>query len=139
MNIFNNDTGIFRGLVSSPVARFSERSDSVTDFNDDLSDEEMGIEELEKEIWKDKQRLKRLKELAKIGINERMLKQPDDCQEHSSKRMMYKTQDGVLKYMSKAMERCKAQGFVYGIVLENGKTVTGSSDNLREWWKDKVR
>ncbi|ESQ42135.1 hypothetical protein EUTSA_v10013166mg [Eutrema salsugineum] len=144
----NNNTGIFRGLASSPVPRFSKGGDvssaSLTPLYDELTDEETEIEELEKKIWKDKQRLKRLKEKSKIGLGKRLeVKQPDDdspeLQEHSSKRMMYQAQDKILKHMSKAMERCKAQGFVYGIVFENGKTVTGSSDNLREWWKDKVR
>lgn len=37
------------------------------------------------------------------------------------------------------MEVCKAQGFVYGIIPEKGKPVSGASDNLREWWKEKVR
>ncbi|KAI3930169.1 hypothetical protein MKX01_014327 [Papaver californicum] len=45
----------------------------------------------------------------------------------------------ILKNMIKLMELCKAQGFVYGIILEDGKPVTGASDNLRSWWKDKVR
>ncbi|GKV25350.1 hypothetical protein SLEP1_g34801 [Rubroshorea leprosula] len=30
-------------------------------------------------------------------------------------------------------------GFVYGIVPEKGKPLTGSSDSLQEWWKEKVR
>ncbi|MCD7451942.1 hypothetical protein HAX54_014206 [Datura stramonium] len=37
------------------------------------------------------------------------------------------------------MEVCKGQGFVYGIVPEKGKLVSGSSDSLQEWWKEKVR
>lgn len=41
--------------------------------------------------------------------------------------------------MLKMMEVCKAQGFVYGIITENGKTLTGASENLRGWWKEKVR
>ncbi|KAL8529394.1 hypothetical protein ACS0TY_006715 [Phlomoides rotata] len=41
--------------------------------------------------------------------------------------------------MLKMMEVCKAQGFVYGIIPENGKPITGASDNLRAWWKEKVR
>lgn len=142
MDLYNNNSVIFRGLMSNPVPPPSPerdaRSDSRTASDDDLTDEEMEIDELEKKIWKDRQRLKRLKEMSKIG-----LKQPADdrpeFQEQSRKRLMYQAQDGVLKYMSRAMERCKAQGFVYGIVFENGKTVAGSSDNLREWWKDKVR
>ncbi|WVZ10633.1 hypothetical protein V8G54_015163 [Vigna mungo] len=43
-----------------------------------------------------------------------------------------RAQDGILKYMLKMMEVCKAQGFVYGIIPEKGKPVTGASDNLRE-------
>ncbi|KAF8087886.1 hypothetical protein N665_0564s0021 [Sinapis alba] len=138
----NNNTGIFCGLVSNPVPPFSEGDvspASLTGLCDDLTNQEMEIEELERKIWKDKQRLKTLKEMSKNGLGERLLKQPEDGTEYSSKKMMYQAQDGTLKYMSKVMERCNAQGFVYGIVFENGKTVTGSSDNLREWWKDKVR
>ena len=52
---------------------------------------------------------------------------------------MSRAHDGILKYMLKMMEVCNAQGFVYGIVPEKGKPVGGSSDNLRAWWKDKVR
>ncbi|PIN15684.1 hypothetical protein CDL12_11666 [Handroanthus impetiginosus] len=52
---------------------------------------------------------------------------------------MSRAHDGILKYMLKMMEVCKAQGFVYGIITEKGKPVTGASDNLREWWKEKVR
>ena len=36
--------------------------------------------------------------------------------------------------MLKMMEACCAQGFVYGIVPENGKPVGGASDNLRASW-----
>ncbi|KAE8733788.1 Protein ETHYLENE INSENSITIVE 3 [Hibiscus syriacus] len=60
-------------------------------------------------------------------------------QEQARKKKMSRAQDGILKYMLKMMEVCKAQGFVYGIIPEKGKPVTGASDNLREWWKDKVR
>ncbi|KFK28195.1 hypothetical protein AALP_AA8G484700 [Arabis alpina] len=52
---------------------------------------------------------------------------------------MARSQDSVLKYMMKIMEVCKAQGFVYGIVPEKGKPVTGSSDSLRRWWKENVQ
>lgn len=38
------------------------------------------------------------------------------------------------------MEVCKVRGFVYGIIPEKGKPVSGSSDNIREaWWKEKVK
>ncbi|KAG5376485.1 hypothetical protein IGI04_041081 [Brassica rapa subsp. trilocularis] len=139
--MYNTNIGMFPTLVTSPVPRFPEGETCFASPNatcNDPTEEEMEIEELEKKIWKDKQRLKKLKEMSKNGLGRASLKQPPD-DEHSRKRMMYQAQDGILKYMSKTMERCKAKGFVYGVVFENGRTVTGSSDNLRGWWRDQVR
>ena len=139
--MYNTNIGMFPTLVTSPVPRFPEGETCFASPNatcNDPTEEEMEIEELEKKIWKDKQRLKKLKEMSKNGLGRASLKQPPD-DEHSRKRMMYQAQDGILKYMSKTMERCKAKGFVYGVVFENGRTVTGSSDNLRGWLRDQVR
>ncbi|KAL5992323.1 ETHYLENE INSENSITIVE 3-like [Asimina triloba] len=36
-------------------------------------------------------------------------------------------------------EGCKARGFIYGIIPEKGKPVTGSSDNFRAWWREIVK
>jgi ethylene-insensitive protein 3 len=33
------------------------------------------------------------------------------------------------------IEQCPAKGYVYGMVNEDGKTVIGTSDSLRAWWK----
>ncbi|XP_061352012.1 protein ETHYLENE INSENSITIVE 3 [Gastrolobium bilobum] len=106
--------------------------------DDDYSDEEIDVDELERRMWRDKMRLKRLKEQtkAKEGIDAAKQRQ---SQEQARRKKMSRAQDGILKYMLKMMEVCKAQGFVYGIIPEKGKPVTGASDNLREWWKDKVR
>jgi len=60
-------------------------------------------------------------------------------QDQARRKKMSRAHDGILKYMLKMMEVCNAQGFVYGIIPEKGKPVGGSSDNLRAWWKDKVR
>ncbi|KAK9736021.1 hypothetical protein RND81_04G245300 [Saponaria officinalis] len=105
---------------------------------DVFSDEEMDVEELERRMWRDKMRLKRLKEQNKVkeGVDGAKQRQ---SQEQARRKKMSRAQDGILKYMLKMMEVCKAQGFVYGIIPENGKPVTGASDNLREWWKEKVR
>ncbi|XP_010521598.1 PREDICTED: protein ETHYLENE INSENSITIVE 3-like [Tarenaya hassleriana] len=105
---------------------------------DDCTDEEMGVDELERRVWRDKMHLKRLKEQSKSkeGVDSAKLRQ---SREQARRKKMSRAQDGILKYMLKMMEVCKAQGFVYGIIPENGKPVTGASDNLREWWKDKVR
>ncbi|KAK7300316.1 hypothetical protein RJT34_11159 [Clitoria ternatea] len=105
---------------------------------DDYSDEEIEMDELERRMWRDKMLHKRLKEQtkAKEGIDVAKQRQ---SQEQARRKKMSRAQDGILKYMLKMMEVCKAQGFVYGIIPEKGKPVTGASDNLREWWKDKVR
>lgn len=107
---------------------------------DDYSDDDMDVEELERRLWRDKMRLKRLKEQnkAKEGTTVDAVKQRQS-QEQARRKKMSRAQDGILKYMLKMMEVCNAQGFVYGIIPENGKPVSGASDNLREWWKEKVR
>ncbi|KAL5149798.1 Protein ETHYLENE INSENSITIVE 3 [Glycine soja] len=105
---------------------------------DDYSDEEIDVDELERRMWRDKMRLKRLKEQSKPKEGFDAVKQRQS-QEQARRKKMSRAQDGILKYMLKMMEVCKAQGFVYGIIPEKGKPVTGASDNLREWWKDKVR
>uniref|UniRef100_A0A2P2LS88 ETHYLENE-INSENSITIVE3 protein n=1 Tax=Rhizophora mucronata TaxID=61149 RepID=A0A2P2LS88_RHIMU len=107
-------------------------------MEDDYSDEEIDVDELERRMWKDKMRLKRLKEQSKSKEGIDIAKQRQS-QEQARRKKMSRAQDGILKYMLKMMEVCKAQGFVYGIIPEKGKPVTGASDNLREWWKDKVR
>ncbi|KAF8109669.1 hypothetical protein N665_0093s0022 [Sinapis alba] len=106
---------------------------------DDYTDDEIDVDELERRMWRDKMRLKRLKEQqdkSREGVDAAKQRQ---SQEQARRKKMSRAQDGILKYMLKMMEVCKAQGFVYGIIPENGKPVTGASDNLREWWKDKVR
>ncbi|KAK8942690.1 ETHYLENE INSENSITIVE 3-like 1 protein [Platanthera zijinensis] len=108
--------------------------------NDEGSDEDLDAEELERRIWRDRLRLKRLKELQQNKNKEigDSTKQRQSL-EQARRKKMSRAQDGILKYMLKMMEVCKAQGFVYGIIPEKGKPVSGASDNLRGWWKEKVR
>ncbi|OIS96221.1 PREDICTED: protein ETHYLENE INSENSITIVE 3-like [Nicotiana attenuata] len=107
-------------------------------MDDDYSDEDIDVDELEKRVWRDKMKLKRMKEMnqGKVDIDSAKRRQ---SQEQARRKKMSRAQDGILKYMLKMMEVCKAQGFVYGIIPEKGKPVGGASDNLRKWWKDKVR
>ncbi|GMI84061.1 ETHYLENE-INSENSITIVE3 [Hibiscus trionum] len=116
----------------------ASQSEADAAVEDDYSDEEIDVDELERRMWRDKMRLKRLKDLSKgkEGVDTAKQRQ---SQEQARRKKMSRAQDGILKYMLKMMEVCKAQGFVYGIIPEKGKPVTGASDNLREWWKDKVR
>ncbi|WOL14723.1 ETHYLENE INSENSITIVE 3-like 1 protein [Canna indica] len=120
-------------LVDLPPEKFAEAGDED-------SDDDIDIDELERRMWRDRMRLKRLKE-QQLSKN----KDPGDAakqcqsQEQARRKKMSRAQDGILKYMLKMMEVCKAQGFVYGIIPEKGKPVSGASDNLRGWWKEKVR
>ncbi|XP_022136445.1 putative ETHYLENE INSENSITIVE 3-like 4 protein [Momordica charantia] len=104
------------------------------DNEEQEEEEEISYDDLKKRMWKDRQRLKKMKET-------RDSEEPDSAarEEASRRKKMARAQDSILKYMDKIMEACKAQGFVYGIVPEKGKPVTGSSESLREWWRDDVR
>ncbi|KAK3228586.1 hypothetical protein Dsin_000467 [Dipteronia sinensis] len=106
---------------------------------EDYSDEEMDVDELERRMWRDRMLLRRLKEQnkGKEGVVDNAKQR--QSQEQARRKKMSRAQDGILKYMLKMMEVCKAQGFVYGIIPEKGKPVSGASDNLRAWWKEKVR
>ncbi|XP_013452426.3 protein ETHYLENE INSENSITIVE 3 [Medicago truncatula] len=37
------------------------------------------------------------------------------------------------------MEVCDARGFIYGVIPHEGKPISGSSENLRGWWKEIVK
>ncbi|KNA22696.1 hypothetical protein SOVF_032130 [Spinacia oleracea] len=113
--------------------------------------EELNYADLKKRMWKDEVRMKKLKAVKhasevegdeSIGDSKMM---DDDAatsvvrEEKSRRKKMLRSQDAILKYMVKLMEVCKAQGFVYGIIPEKGKPVTGSSDSLRKWWRETVK
>ncbi|KAF5815581.1 putative transcription factor EIL family [Helianthus annuus] len=95
----------------------------------------MDVDELERRMRRDRMLLRWLKDQSK-GKDVDNTKQRQS-QEQARRKKMSCAQDGILKYMLKMMEVCKAQGFVYGIIPENWKPVSGASDNLRAWWKEK--
>lgn len=108
----------------------------------DVSDEEIEAEDLKRRMWKDHIKLKRIKEREKLAAQEAAEKQkpkPKQISNQAQRKKMSRAQDGILKYMLKLMEVCKARGFVYGIIPEKGKPVSGASDNIRAWWKEKVK
>lgn len=91
-------------------------------------------------MWKDRVKLKRLKERQKLAAQQAAEKQKSkQSTDQARRKKMSRAQDGILKYMLKLMEVCKARGFVYGIIPEKGKPVSGASDNIRAWWKEKVK
>jgi ethylene-insensitive protein 3 len=108
----------------------------------DVSDEEIDAEELARRMWKDKIKLKRIKErqqklaLQRLELEKSKMKKISD---QALRKKKARAQDGILKYMIKLMEVCNARGFVYGIIPDKGKPVSGASDNIRAWWKEKVK
>ncbi|CAH8334619.1 unnamed protein product [Eruca vesicaria subsp. sativa] len=110
-------------------------SDNVAEI--DVSDEDIDAEDLERRMWKDRVRLKRIKERTKSGSQAK--EAPKKISDQAQRKKMSRAQDGILKYMLKLMEVCNVRGFVYGIIPEKGKPVSGSSDNIRAWWKEKVK
>lgn len=90
------------------------------------------IEELEKRMWRDQMLLRKLKD-------ERKEKEQGQTVEMMKKKALTRAQDIVLKNMLKMMEVCDVRGFVYGIIPDKGKPVSGASDNLRGWWKERVK
>lgn len=144
MLTFEDNMGYYGDLDFLPVSFKDTEVDiphpeSEPTVEDDYSDDDVDVDELERRVWRDKMRLKRLKESnkGKDGVVDAAKQR--QSQEQARRKKMSRAQDGILKYMLKMMEVCKAQGFVYGIIPEKGKPVSGASDNLREWWKDKVR
>ncbi|RYQ83374.1 hypothetical protein Ahy_B10g102032 [Arachis hypogaea] len=123
--------------IDLPYVQLSDtEEDEKTDATATTAEDEIiDYEDLKKRIWKDRVLLQKMKE--KLNMDESDNKKAK--QEASRKKKMSRAQDSVLKYMVKIMEVCKARGFVYGIVPENGKPITGSSDSLREWWKENIR
>ncbi|CAJ1958689.1 unnamed protein product [Sphenostylis stenocarpa] len=95
-------------------------------------EEEITIEELETRMWRDRMMLRKLKEKKRE-------KEKGETLEMMKKKALSRAQDTVLKNMLKMMEVCGVRGFVYGIVPEKGKPMSGASDNLRGWWKDRVK
>ncbi|KAL5075759.1 hypothetical protein RYX36_014743 [Vicia faba] len=113
----------------------SEETDPYAEEGTETEIESVDYEELKKRMWKDKILLQKFKEKEDNNTEpEQQAKQ-----EASRRKKMARAQDSVLKYMAKIMDVCKAKGFVYGIIPEKGKPVSGSSDSLREWWKDQIR
>ncbi|XP_010484313.1 PREDICTED: ETHYLENE INSENSITIVE 3-like 5 protein [Camelina sativa] len=133
-----------------PLSPIQDEDDD--DFEEDEGEfdrfgEDISYDDLKKRMWKDRNLMCKLKQQKRDNHN---ISSPSSSSpvsssaivrraEGSRRKKMARSQDSVLKYMMKIMEVCKAQGFVYGIVPEKGKPVTGSSDSLRRWWKENVQ
>ncbi|KAL5220367.1 hypothetical protein ABZP36_025080 [Zizania latifolia] len=132
------------------IAILAEELGDASDFvvdgienltENDVSDEEIDAEELARRMWKDKIKLKRIKERQQLALQQAELEKSKrkKMSNQAIRKKMARAQDGILKYMLKVMEVCNARGFVYGIIPDKGKPVSGASDNIRAWWKEKVK
>ncbi|KAL6502973.1 hypothetical protein OROHE_024141 [Orobanche hederae] len=140
MAMVDDDTGVDISSLDLEVDEIIRDEDNNNIEEKDVSDEEIEAEELEKRMWKDRVKLKRIKERQKLAVQQAADKQKGkSTTDQARRKKMARAQDGILKYMLKLMEVCKARGFVYGIIPENGKAVGGASDNIRAWWKEKVK
>ena len=100
-------------------------------------EEDISYDDLKRRMWKDRNLMEKLKQQKRQSND--VVSLASHRAEASRRKKMACSQDSVLKYMMKIMEVCKAKGFVYGIVPEKGKPITGSSDSLRRWWKETVQ
>ncbi|KAL6858924.1 hypothetical protein ACP4OV_017926 [Aristida adscensionis] len=132
------------GILVSELGDASDfEVDSIQNLSEnDVSDEEIDAEELARRMWKDKIKLKRIKEKRqKLAMQQSELdnSKAQKMSDQALRKKIARAHDGILKYMLKLMEVCNARGFVYGIIPDKGKPVSGASDNIRAWWKEKVK
>lgn len=122
------------GALSDPLVRNTEQERRVEEEeNDNDNDKEpLTVEVVETRMWRDRMLLRKLKD-------ERKERERGQTIDMVKKKAMTRAQDTILRNMLKMMEVCDVQGFVYGIIPEKGKPVSGASDNLRSWWKDRIR
>ncbi|RRT71393.1 hypothetical protein BHM03_00003441 [Ensete ventricosum] len=92
-------------------------------IENDVSDEEIEPNELARRMWKDRVKLKRIKEREKLAAQQAAseMSKPRQISDQALRKKMSRAQDGILKYMLKLMEVCNVRGFVYGIIPEKGK------------------
>ena len=122
------------------MVKLHEEVDPTLSPGGEEEEEDISYNELKKRMWKDRMLMQKVKDKGcGRGEGESSENNSGVKKEASRRKKMARAQDSILKCMVKIMEVCKAQGFVYGIVPEKGKPVTGSSYSLREWWKEKVR
>ncbi|XP_047320482.1 putative ETHYLENE INSENSITIVE 3-like 4 protein [Impatiens glandulifera] len=108
------------------------------EVNEDDKDDELSYDELKLRMRKDRCRLRKMEdERERICVSGP--KPTELWLERSRRKKLSRSQNTILKHMTKIMEVCKGKGFVYGIVPEKGKSMTGSSNSLRGWWTEKVK
>ncbi|XP_004511180.1 ETHYLENE INSENSITIVE 3-like 1 protein [Cicer arietinum] len=110
----------------------AKRKSAETNVEEE-ENEDITLDELERNICSS---IKELKELHHKE-NDNGKNPPSKNQDGS--RVMSRAIHNVLKNMLKLVDVCHVDGFVYGVIPKNGKPISGASENLRHWWKEKVK
>ncbi|XP_029120761.2 uncharacterized protein [Elaeis guineensis] len=100
------------------------------------TDDEMEMKMLEERIQSDKASLQLLKEKMRHQANPQ---KQCELQELARRRKARRLHNKISNSMAKLVREGLAQGYCFGIVTNDGKSIVASSENLREWWKEKVK
>ncbi|XP_010931518.2 protein ETHYLENE-INSENSITIVE 3-like 1a [Elaeis guineensis] len=124
--------------MEKPPNYLTDVFDDIDTDDEDISDhdDDVSIEELETRILHTSMLIERRRRKLQQQPHG---KEEKHSTEQARRKKMSRAHDKVLEYMLTLMDLGGARGFVYGIIPEKGKPVTGASDNLRGWWKEKVR
>jgi ethylene-insensitive protein 3 len=97
--------------------------------------EEINFEEYARNISND------IKELEEIHNKDEEIIENNNLptSEKVKRKRMSRAIDKILKTMVKLVNQCNIEGFVYGIIPEDGKPISAASENLHYWWKEKVK
>lgn len=109
------------------------------DYDDD--DEELTVQELQNRIMRDQIILKILQEQQKQQKDTANVNIPPDTSidAQNRRKKFARSQEIILKHMLKITKECGVKAFVYGIVPDSGKPISAVSDNLRNWWQERVK
>ncbi|XP_008792545.2 protein ETHYLENE INSENSITIVE 3-like [Phoenix dactylifera] len=105
-------------------------------LEDGAINDEVEMKMLQERIQSDKASLQLLKEKTRQQANR---KKQRELQELARRRKATKLHNKILASMVKLVQEDLAQGYSFGIITNHGKSIVASSDNLREWWKEKVK
>ncbi|KAJ7949439.1 Ethylene insensitive 3-like protein [Quillaja saponaria] len=133
-SLFTESPGLGHGAVLNNMG--CETNESQEDSDVDDLDEYIDVECLEQRITRYEIRLQRLREQEKRKKGKQVIDDKNNenqlqQQEYSRRKKMTKAHGGILRYMVKIMEVCKGQGFVYGIIPEDGIPMCGASETLQ--------
>ncbi|XP_047325219.1 putative ETHYLENE INSENSITIVE 3-like 4 protein [Impatiens glandulifera] len=127
-------------ISENEIIQDEDEEDEEDEDDDDDDDDGLNYDDLKQRMQKDRCRLQKMEDdRERIRVHGGPKPTHDLWQQRSRRKKFGRAQNTILKYMTKIMEVCKGKGFVYGIVPEKGKPMTGSSDSLRQWWKETVR